>query len=233
MRIVFTYFPLRLRDITLLYLRYSIKKLNAMGIVPVLYGEDPLLGEGFIYEHRSSEVPSKYRKDAFWQYAKIQTLSQISEPFCHLDNDLIVKDWNKIKIEPKVLNLAYRHPVLPSVQPHMEKIFERYSDQKMNFSVLNNTCIIACEDYKKVNSSSLEILNIFEREFDFFSQRYENIPPTTLNQQYLNLHFSNINYLFGGNPEIEDLEENGVAHLADKNLPKEILEYLFGVQKIL
>jgi len=41
--------------------------------------------------------------------------------------------------------------------------------------------------------------------------------PITLNQQYLNLYFDDINYLYKHNPSFDELSMNGVCHIADKN----------------
>ncbi len=229
MRVVFTYVPIRLKSITELYLRYSISNLNKDGIVPILFSDkDYLVDLNLDYEWREIKIPERYKNGSFWQYAKILSLSKIDFPFCHLDNDLVVKDFSKIKIHPNKLNLAYKHPVKIEDQEIMSEIFSFYTQQEISFNFLNNTCIISSSDWEKVNKANREVLQIFENNYDFFSKKYEGIPSTTLNQQFLNLYFSDINYLFEGNPEYHSIDKNGIAHIPDKILHKEIIEEIFG-----
>ena len=61
-------------------------------------------------------------------------------------------------------------------------------------------------------------MNILNLNYDFFIKRYNDIPPITLNQQYLNVYFDNINYLFNQNPSFNNLKINGVCHMAEKNM---------------
>ena len=96
--------------------------------------------------------------------------------------------------------------------------YKRYSTEPLSFDELNNTSIIATNDYKKINETYKNVLDILDRNYDYFNIKYNNIPPITLNQQYLNLYFSDINYLFNHNPSFGDMEINGVCHMADKNM---------------
>ncbi len=234
MRIVFTYIPIRLKAITELYLRYSISNLNNSGIVPVIFSDrDYLKNLNLNYELREIKIPEKYKNNSFWQYAKILSLSKINFPFCHLDNDLIVKDFNKVQISSDKLNLAYKHPVKIEDQKIMSEIFSFYSESKMSFDFLNNTCVISSEDWQTVNESNRKILQIFEDNYDLFSKRYLGIPPTTLNQQFLNFYFKDINYLFDSNPEYHSIEKNGIAHIPDKVLHKKIIEDIFGKMSLI
>ena len=62
MKVVFTYIPIRLKDITEIYLNYSIKNLNKQNIVPVIYSdknyfENSKLKTEWIY----FDVDSKYK----------------------------------------------------------------------------------------------------------------------------------------------------------------------------
>jgi hypothetical protein len=86
------------------------------------------------------------------------------------------------------------------------------------FEELNNTSIVCCKDYLVMNKAYLDVLDIVDSHYTFFSKKYNGIPPITLNQQYLNLYFSNINYLFNENPSFENMNINGVCHLAEKNM---------------
>lgn len=229
MRIVFTYVPVRLKSITELYLRYSISNLNKSGIVPIVFSDyDHLKDLGLNYDLRLIEVPEKYRNNSFWQYAKILSLSLIDFPFCHLDNDLVVKDFSKVQLNQNKLNLAYKHSVKIEDQKIMSEIFSFYSQTEISFDFLNNTCIIASNNWEKINNVNKKVLRIFENNYDLFSKKYEGVPPTTLNQQFLNLYFSDIHYLFDGNPEYELLDKNGIAHIPDKILHKKIIEEIFG-----
>jgi len=234
MRIVFTYVPIRLKSITELYLRYTFSNLNKSGIIPIIFSDrDYLSGLNLKYEWEKIEIPERYKKQSFWQYAKILSLSKINFPFCHFDNDLIVDDFHKISLSTENLNLAYKHPVKTEDQKVMSEIFSFYDSYQMNFDYLNNTCIIACDDWKKVNEANQKILEIFDSNYDLFSDRYKGIPPTTLNQQFLNIYFPEINYIFDGNPEYDCIEKNGVAHIPDKILHEKIIEDIFGKRPII
>jgi hypothetical protein len=56
----------------------------------------------------------------------------------------------------------------------------------LEFDELNNTCIIATNNHTDINKTYSNVLNIIEINYDFFIQKYNGIPPITLNQQYLN-----------------------------------------------
>jgi hypothetical protein len=155
-----------------------------------------------------------------WSYPKLKVLSIIDRPFVHLDNDLIVEDYGKLNnmINPKTLNLCYKHSV-NDVNSFVE-IFKKYSNEQLNFERLNNTSIIGSEEYQLVNKSYAEVLDVIDKHYDFFLKRYNSIPPITLNQQYPNLYFNNVNYIFNENPPYNDLNINGVCHMAEKQMEK-------------
>ena len=121
-------------------------------------------------------------------------------------------------IIPTYLNLCYKHPIKSDNINDFDFIFNEYYKKNLNFSELNNTSIIATERYDLINKSYCEVLNIIEENYDFFIKRYNSIPPITLNQQYPNLYFDNINYLFNQNPSYDELDINGICHMTDKNI---------------
>jgi hypothetical protein len=76
---------------------------------------------------------------------------------------------------------------------------------------------MATNDYLNVNRTYSDVLNVIDLNYDFFTKRYNDVPPITLNQQYLNVYFNDINYLYEENPTFENLNVNGVCHMAEKN----------------
>jgi|GEM_PF-1871165 hypothetical protein len=221
MKVVFTYLPIRLKEITEIYLKYSIENLNAQNIRPVIFSDKDYFKETKLsYEWIEFNVDDKYKKPTMWSYPKLKVLSLLSFPFVHLDNDLIVNDFSKLKniIEIDRLNLGYRHSLNELQKTHFTEIYKRYSDTPLKFNKLNNTCIVATSDYININKAYSDVLNIVDLHYTFFSEKYNGIPPITLNQQYLNLYFDNINYLFSENPSFENMNKNGLCHLAEKNM---------------
>jgi hypothetical protein len=221
MRVVFTYLPIRLKEITEIYLKYSIENLNNQNIIPIIYSDkDYFKNTKLNYEWIKFEVDTKYKQPTLWPYPKLKVLASISFPFIHLDNDLVVNDFGKLKniINTNKLNLGYKHPLTETQTNHFTEIYKKYSDIPLEFNELNNTCIIATNDYLKINNTYSDVLNIIDLNYDFFSKRYNEIPPITLNQQHLNVYFNNINYLYNENPSFEKLDNNGVCHMAEKNM---------------
>ena len=91
MKVVFTYLPIRLKEITEIYLKYSIENLNAQNIRPVIFSDKDYFKETKLsYEWIEFNVDDKYKKPTMWSYPKLKVLSLLSFPFVHLDNDLIV-----------------------------------------------------------------------------------------------------------------------------------------------
>ena len=221
MNVVFTYLPIRLKEITEIYLKFTISNLNNQNIVPFIYSDVDYFKETNLkYNWVELDVNKKYKTNILWSYPKLKVLSEISFPFIHLDNDLIVKDINKLQniIDGNKLNLCYKHSLTEEQIQSFNEIYKRYSTEPLSFNELNNTSIIATNDYKRVNETYKYVLDILDRNYDYFKIKYNNIPPITLNQQYLNLYFSDINYLFNHNPSFGDMEINGVCHMADKNM---------------
>jgi len=221
MDVVFTYLPIRLKDVTEVYLRYSIQNLNTYGIIPTIYSDiDYFKNTSLQYNWIEFDVDTKYKIDTLWSYPKLKVLSLIDRPFIHLDNDLIIKDFSKLDkiIIPDKLNLCYKHPIKLNAISDFEYIFEKYSINKLEFTELNNTSILSTNKYELINKAYSEVLNIIDINYDFFSKRYNTIPPITLNQQYPNLYFTDINYLFNENPSYENLDSNGLCHMAEKNV---------------
>jgi len=221
MNVVFTYLPIRLKEITEIYLKFTISNLNNQNIVPFIYSDVDYFKETNLkYNWVELDVNKKYKTNVLWSYPKLKVLSEISFPFIHLDNDLIVKDINKLQniIDGNKLNLCYKHSLTEEKIQSFNEIYKRYSTEPLSFNELNNTSIIATNDYKRVNETYKYVLDILDRNYDYFNIKYNNIPPITLNQQYLNLYFSDINYLFNHNPSFGDMEINGVCHMADKNM---------------
>ena len=221
MNVIFTYLPIRLKEITETYLAYSISNLNRQEIKPIIFSDkDYFKNRGLEYDWVEFDVNERYKKNIIWSYPKLKVLSEISFPFIYLDNDLIVKDINKLQniIDGDKLNLCYKHSLTQDHIQSFNEIYKRYSTEPLSFDELNNTSIIATNDYKKINETYKNVLDIIDRNYDYFNIKYNNIPPITLNQQYLNLYFSDINYLFNHNPSFGDMEINGVCHMADKNM---------------
>jgi len=221
MNVVFTYLPIRLKEITEIYLKFTISNLNNQNIVPFIYSDVDYFKETNLkYNWVELDVNKKYKTNVLWSYPKLKVLSEISFPFIHLDNDLIVKDINKLQniIDGNKLNLCYKHSLTEEQIQSFNEIYKRYSTEPLSFNELNNTSIIATNDYKRINETYKYVLDILDRNYDYFNIKYNNIPPITLNQQYLNLYFSDINYLFNHNPSFGDMEINGVCHMADKNM---------------
>ncbi len=220
MRIVFTYLPTRLKEITEVYLKYSIKSLNIQGEVPIIYSDiDYFKNLDLIYDWVELSLPDRYRKPTIWSYPKLKVLSEIEFPFIHLDNDLVVEDIKKLLdiIKKDKLNLCYKHPLSSSQIEHFTELHKLYSNTSLDYTELNNTSIIASRNFRNVNKAYSEVLDVIESNYDFFNKRYHGIPPITLNQQYLNLYFDDINYLYKHNPSFDELSMNGVCHIADKN----------------
>jgi hypothetical protein len=225
MEVVFTYLPIRLKDITEIYLKYSISNLNIQNIIPIIYSDkDYFINTNLKYKWIEFDVDSKYKVDTLWSYPKLKVLSTIDKPFIHLDNDLIVNDFNKLLnlINPKALNICYKHAV-NDVNTFVY-IFKKYSNNQLNFECLNNTSIIGTENYSLINQSYKEVLNVIDTHYDFFLSKYNTIPPITLNQQYPNLYFDNVNYIFDENPSYDDLSVNGVCHMAEKKMEREFIK---------
>lgn len=219
MDVVFTYLPIRLKDVTEVYLRYSIENLNTQNIIPTIYSDNNYFKTTQLkYNWIQFNVDSKYKIDTLWSYPKLKVLSLIDRPFIHLDNDLVVEDFSKLDkiIVPSKLNLCYKHPIKSDNINDFNYIFEKYSTNKLDFTELNNTSIISTNQYKLINTSYSEILDVVDTHFDFFSKRYNTIPPITLNQQYPNLYFKDVNYLFTENPSYDELDTNGICHMAEK-----------------
>jgi len=229
MEIVFTYLPIRLKEVTEIYLGYSIKKLNEQGIVPLIYSDsDYFIGRGMKYEWIEFNIEERYKRNNLWSYPKLKVLSSISFPFIHLDNDLIVNDLDKLNsiIDSKKLNLCYKHELTEGQINDFIELYKMYSNNPLDFKELNNTSIIASNNYTDVNKTFQDVLQVIDLNYDFFTKRYNNIPPITLNQQHLNRYFKDINYLFRGNPSFIDLESNGVCHIDEKNLPRFLIKDL-------
>jgi hypothetical protein len=221
MDVVFTYLPIRLKEVTEIYLSYSIEKLNDQSIIPFIYSDDDYFkNTGLKYNWVEFQTDERYKQNTLWSYPKLKVLSEIDFPFIHLDNDLVVNDFSKLKniINGDRLNLGYKHPLTKIQTDNFTEIYKRYSNTPLEFNELNNTCIIATNDYTTINKTYSEVLNIIDLNYDFFIKRYNDVPPITLNQQYLNLYFDNINYLYEENPSFENLNYNGVCHIAEKNI---------------
>ena len=98
MDVVFTYLPVRLKDITEIYLKYSIDNLNKQNIEPIIFSDsDYFIHTNLKYKWIQFDVDSKYKVDTLWSYPKLKVLSIIDKPFIHFDNDLIVEDFDKFK----------------------------------------------------------------------------------------------------------------------------------------
>ena len=69
MRIVFTYLPTRLKEITEIYLKYSIQSLNIQGEVPIIYSDiDYFKNLDLVYDWVELYIPDRYRKQTIWSY---------------------------------------------------------------------------------------------------------------------------------------------------------------------
>lgn len=221
MRVIFTYLPIRLKEVTEIYLKYSIGNLNNQNIIPIIYSDKDYFKDTELkYEWVEFQIDETYKQPTLWSYPKLKVLASISFPFVHLDNDLVVNDFNKLLniIDTNKLNLGYKHPLTETQTNHFIEIYKRYSDTQLKFNELNNTCIIATRDYFNINKTYSDVLNVIDLNYDFFTKRYNDIPPITLNQQYLNVYFNDINYLYSENPSFENLNVNGVCHMAEKNM---------------
>jgi hypothetical protein len=224
MDIVFTYLPVRLKDITEIYLKYSIENLNKQNIEPIIYSDNDYFTQTNLkYKWIEFDVDIKYKVDTLWSYPKLKVLSIIDRPFIHLDNDLIVQDFSKLNklINLNTLNICHKH-LVSDVYSFVE-IFKKYSNKQLNFECLNNTSIIGTSNYKLVNQSYKEVLDVIDNHYDFFLKRYNSIPPITLNQQYPNLYFDNIHYIFNENPSYNEMGINGVCHMAEKQMKREFV----------
>jgi hypothetical protein len=227
MRVVFTYLPIRLKEVTEIYLKYSIENLNNQNIIPIIYSDKNYFKHTELnYEWIKFDVDDKYKKPALWSYPKLKVLASISFPFIHLDNDLVVNDFGKLEtiINGDRLNLGYKHPLTELQTNTFTEIYKRYSDIPIKFNELNNTCIIATNDYINVNKTYSDVLDIIDLNYDFFIEKYNGIPPMTLNQQYLNVYFNNINYLYDTNPSYENLDILGICHMAEKNMVSDFVK---------
>jgi hypothetical protein len=221
MRVIFTYLPIRLKETTEIYLKYSIGNLNNQNIIPIIYSDKDYFKDTELkYEWVEFQIDKTYKQPTLWSYPKLKVLESISFPFVHLDNDLVVNDFNKLLkiIDTNKLNLGYKHPLTEIQTNHFTEIYKRYSDTPLMFNELNNTCIIATNNYINVNKTYSDVLNVVNLNYDFFTKKYNDIPPITLNQQHLNVYFNDINYLYTENPSFENLEVNGVCHMAEKNM---------------
>ena len=110
MKVVFTYLPIRLKEITEIYLKYSIENLNAQNIRPVIFSDKDYFKETKLsYEWIEFNVDDKYKKPTMWSYPKLKVLSLLSFPFVHLDNDLIVNDFSKLKNIIEISLLVVEH----------------------------------------------------------------------------------------------------------------------------
>lgn len=220
MKVIFTYLPIRLKDVTETYLTYSITNLNRDGIKPTIFSnKDYLKNRGLEYDLVYFDVDDKFKKNNLWSYPKIKVLSQVDEKFIHLDNDFIIEDLSLIesKIDFNKLNLSHKHPIDYDKSKLFVEIFKKYSNTFIDFNELNNTSIIATSDYQKVSKAFLDVCNLIESDIEYFSNKIDNIPPITLNQQYLNLFFQDINYLFDRNPDYDNIKNNGCCHMIEKN----------------
>ena len=219
MKIVFTYLPIRLQEITEIYLKYSIANLNKQNIIPIIYSDkDYFKNTQLEYDWCEFDIDEKFKINTLWSYPKIKVLSQINYPFIHLDNDFVVKDLNYLisKIESNRLNLSHNYQIdLNQLSTYIE-IFKNYTNSKTQFNLLNNTCVVATSNYQTINKSYLDVCNLIENNISFFSTKINNIPPITLNQHYLNLFFDDINYLFDKNPNFVNLDKYGVCHMIEK-----------------
>jgi hypothetical protein len=222
MEVVFTYIPIRKKYPAETYLAYSIENLNNQNVIPILYSDKDYLCKTNLKYKWVKLDESEYKMKGYnlWSYPKLKVLSTIDFPFIHLDNDLIVDDFSKLKsiIDTNKLNLAYKHPLSKAQTNSCTEIYKRYSNIPLDFEELNNTCVIASNDYLNINKAYSDVIKIIDENFDFFIERYDGIPPITLNQQYVNLYFNDINYLYDKNPSVEDIKQNGILHLAEKNL---------------
>jgi len=221
MRVVFTYRPIRLKEVTEIYLKYSIENLNNQNIIPIIYSDKDYFKDTELnYEWIKFDVDDKYKKSALWSYPKLKVLASISFPFIHLDNDLVINNFSKLEtiINGDRLNLGYKHPLTELQTNNFTEIYKRYSDTPIRFNELNNTCIIATNDYTNVNKTYSDVLDIIDLNYDFFIEKYNEIPPITLNQQYLNVYFNDINYLYDTNPSYENLNIFGICHMAEKQM---------------
>jgi hypothetical protein len=219
MKVVFTYLPIRLAEITEIYLKYSIENLNKQNITPIIYSDKDYFNNTRLkYDWREFDVDAKFKVNTLWSYPKLKVLSQIDYPFIHLDNDFVVKDLSYLisKIQSDKLNISHKHKMDFNKSSIFIEIFKKYTNKLLSFNTLNNTCVLSTSNYQTVNKSFLNVCNLIENDISFFSTRMNDIPPITLNQQYLNLFFDDINYLFDKNPNFEYLEKYGVCHMIEK-----------------
>jgi len=219
MKVVFTYLPIRLKDITEIYLKYSIVNLNKQNIIPIIYSDkDYFKNTQLEYDWREFDIDEKFKINTLWSYPKLKVLSQIDYPLIHLDNDFVVRDLSYLisKIDSNKLNISHKHKIDFNKSSIFIEIFKKYTNQKISFNTLNNTCVLSTSNYKILNKAFLDVCNLIENDISFFSTRINEIPPITLNQQYLNLYFDDINYLFDKNLDFENLEKYGVCHMIEK-----------------
>lgn len=229
MKIIFTYVPIRLNDLTEMYIEFSVKNLNHLGIKPKIFSDKNYFKHKKLeYEWIEIKVEPHFLINNMWSYPKLKTLSLIDEPFIHFDNDLLINNLETLnrKLCPQELNLCYRHDINFSKKIYYEDIIKRYKDNKIiNISYLNNTSIIGTQDYRSINKTYQNVLETIEDNLDFFKEKHNEIPPITLNQQYLNNFFDKINYIFESNPNYSDFELNGICHLDNKILVKELINH--------
>lgn len=218
MRIAFTYYPIQNNN-ALEYLTYTIKNLNRVGIVPVLFSDKNYFINKFTIDWFPIDIDNKYKMNTLWSYPKLKVLSEIHFPFLHLDNDFVVSDYTKLidKIDLIKLNLGYKHSLNDTQIEPINYIWKKYYLRDTFINELNNTCIIGTTDYKTINVCYKNVLDIIDTYYDFFIERYNGVPPITLNQQYVSTFFKNaINYIQQNNPEFDSLDINGFAHISDK-----------------
>ena len=73
------------------------ENLNLQNITPIIYSDrDYFKDTELIYEWFDFQIDEKYKQPTLWSYPKLKVLSTINEPFIHLDNDLVVDDFNKL-----------------------------------------------------------------------------------------------------------------------------------------
>ena len=227
MRVIFTYLPIRLKEVTEIYLKYSIKNLNKQNIIPIIYSDkDYFKGTELNYEWIEFQIDKKYEQPTLWSYPKLKVLSMIDKPFIHLDNDFIIEDFKKLNdiLKSNQLNVCYKRKIDENQVKTFTEIFKKYLNDDTQINELNNTSIIATEQFTKINCAYLDVINVIDNNYDFFTKRYNDVPPITLNQQYVNTYFNEINYLFSENPSYNDLDVNGVCHMAEKTITSRFLQ---------
>jgi hypothetical protein len=221
MDVIFTYLPVRLKEITEIYLKYTIFNLNKTGVIPTIYSDkNYFLNTKLDYKWEPFDIDNRFKINTLWSYPKLKVLSLINKPFIHLDNDLIIEDFDKLikLIKSEQLNVCYKRKIDENQVETFTEIFKKYLNDDTQINELNNTSIIATEQFTKINCAYLDVINVIDDNYDFFTKRYNDVPPITLNQQYVNTYFNEVNYLFNENPSYDDLNENGLCHMAEKTI---------------